>query len=224
MLMAGSDAARDQRLIALEVDQTNGGTIADQNITVAALESGACDDGASARTTAVVDPGGDRGQPGPTILVGKRNAVVHLVDVGSRVKPVGIFELPSQPRGEKCANGRLAASRNPHDDHHRGAWRRSVFRRRGLQGHQAAPADAAARSMNQWRRPTGRTTRCGKCPVSGLGAGDNLPLFLSRNQECDIAAAVERRISQRDARLGFRANDSDRPSSRFPQRRLTGEQ
>ena len=65
---------------------------------------------------------------------------------------------------------------------------------------------------------------CGKCPVPGLGAGNDASLFLSRHHECDIAAAVERRIGQRDARFGFRANDSDHPPSRFLQRRLTGKQ
>ena len=57
--MTGGDTAGDQRFIALEMDQTNVGTIADQNITVAALQSGACDRAVSARTTAVVDKSGD---------------------------------------------------------------------------------------------------------------------------------------------------------------------
>jgi hypothetical protein len=65
---------------------------------------------------------------------------------------------------------------------------------------------------------------CGNRPVSGLGTSDDLALLLSRNHERDIAAAIEHRIGQRDARLGFCANDSDRPSSRLLQRRLTGEQ
>ena len=43
MLMTGSDAACDQLLIALEIDQTNVGTIANQNIAVAAFQSRACD-------------------------------------------------------------------------------------------------------------------------------------------------------------------------------------
>ena len=83
---------------------------------------------------------------------------------------------------------------------------------------------AAARSINQCRRPTGRTSRCGKRPVSRLGASDDVPLFSSCHDECDIAAAVERRIGQRDARLGLPADDRDRPPPRLLQRRLTGEQ
>ena len=161
---------------------------------------------------------------GQRSVVGERNTAMHLVDVGSRVKPIGILELPSQARSEECADGRLPASRNPHDDHHRGSGRGSVFRRRGLHGHQLARSGAAARSVNQWRRPTGRIRRRGNRPVSRLGAGDDLPLFLSRHHERDIAAAVERRVGQRDAGLGFRANDGDHPPSRLLQRRLTGEQ
>ena len=62
MLMTGSDTARDQLLIALEIDQTDVGTIANQNIAVAALQSGACDDAVCARTTAVVDRSGEDGE------------------------------------------------------------------------------------------------------------------------------------------------------------------
>jgi hypothetical protein len=64
----------------------------------------------------------------------------------------------------------------------------------------------------------------GNYPVSRLGAGDDLPLFSPRHYERDIAAAVERRVGQRDAGLGLRANDGDHPPSRFLQRRLTREQ
>ena len=60
VLMPGGDAARDQGLVTLEIDQTNVGTIADQNIAVAALQRGTCDDAVSARSTRLVDPGGDR--------------------------------------------------------------------------------------------------------------------------------------------------------------------
>ena len=65
MLMTGGDTARDQCLVTLEVDQTDVYTITDQNIAVAALQRGACDDAVSARMTRFVDPGGDRAQPGP---------------------------------------------------------------------------------------------------------------------------------------------------------------
>ena len=44
MLMTGGDAAGDQLLVALEVDEADVGSIADQNIAVAALQRGAGDD------------------------------------------------------------------------------------------------------------------------------------------------------------------------------------
>ena len=44
MLMTGGDTAGDQLLVALEVDEADVGTIADQNIAVAALQRGAGDD------------------------------------------------------------------------------------------------------------------------------------------------------------------------------------
>ena len=72
--------------------------------------------------------------------------------------------------------------------------------------------------------PNRANRRCGKHPISRLGAGDDVPLFSSCHDERDIAAAVERRIGQRDARLGLCANDGDRPPPRLFQRRLTGEQ
>src|SRR5271168_269356 len=96
MLVAGGDTACDQRLVTLEVDQTDVCTITDKNIAVAALQRGTCDDIMSTRTTRLIDPGGDRVQPGPPILVGERNAAVHLVDVGSGMEPIGVLEFPLQ--------------------------------------------------------------------------------------------------------------------------------
>jgi hypothetical protein len=46
MLMPSSGAAGDQLLGAVEIDETEVGTIADQNITVAAFQSEACDENA----------------------------------------------------------------------------------------------------------------------------------------------------------------------------------
>ena len=99
---------------------TNVGTIANQDIAVAAFQSRACDNAARAQTTVAVDPSGDRVQPGPTILVGERNTVVHLLDVCSRVKPIGVLELPSQARSEKCADGGFPRARNSHHNDRRG--------------------------------------------------------------------------------------------------------
>jgi hypothetical protein len=99
MLVAGGDTARDQCFVALEVDQANVRAIADQDIAVVALQRGTGDDAVSARTTRLVDPGSDRAQPRPTILIGEGNTVVHLLDVGCRVEPIGVLEFPSGAKG-----------------------------------------------------------------------------------------------------------------------------
>jgi hypothetical protein len=64
----------------------------------------------------------------------------------------------------------------------------------------------------------------GHRPISGPGARDGVPFFLPGHYERDIAAAIERRIGQRDTWLRFCADDSDRPPLALPQRRLTREQ
>src|SRR6185312_16655319 len=105
----------------------------DQHIAVAALERGARDDAVPARTTRLVDPGGDRILPGPTITIGKRNAIMHLVDVRSRMKPIGVLELPSEMGSQQRSNGRLPAARNAHD--HQDGNRGSTFRGPGFASH-----------------------------------------------------------------------------------------
>src|SRR5262245_8868292 len=100
MLVPRGDATRDQRLLAREVDETDIATRADQHVTVPALERRARDDAMSAAAPNLVDPAGDRVQPRPTVLVGERDALVHFLDVGGRVKPVAILERPVQAPGE----------------------------------------------------------------------------------------------------------------------------
>ena len=60
MLVPGGDTTRNQRLITLEVDQTDIGAITDEDIAVASLERRAGNDGTSTRGTRLVNPGGDR--------------------------------------------------------------------------------------------------------------------------------------------------------------------
>src|SRR6476620_4119566 len=101
MLMPRGDTARDQGLVALQIDETDVGPIPDQNIAVAALQGGARDDAMSTRAARLVDPVGDRMQPGPTVLVGEWNAAVHLVDVRSWMKPIRVLEFPSETGSKK---------------------------------------------------------------------------------------------------------------------------
>src|SRR5215467_809992 len=69
------------------------GSITDQHISIAALQRRTGNDAVPARTTHLINPGRDRAKPGPAILVGQRNTLMHLVDIGWGVKPIGILEL-----------------------------------------------------------------------------------------------------------------------------------
>ena len=129
MLMTGGNTTCDERLVAFQVDQADVDATADQNIPVAALQRGAGDDGVSARKARVVDPAGDRRQPGPAILVRERDAAMHLVDVGGRMKPIGVLELPPKARREQRSDRRLARPRYAHDDHNRDSRGCSAFPR-----------------------------------------------------------------------------------------------
>ena len=94
MLMTGSNAPRNHRLVALETNQIDVGTIADQDVAIPALERRASDNAVPAFLTTLVDPGGDRFEPRQTVRVAQWNAVVHFLDIGGRMKPIWIFEFP----------------------------------------------------------------------------------------------------------------------------------
>src|SRR5512144_2283428 len=74
VLVTRGDAPRDQPDIALEEDEANVRAVADQDIAITALECRAGDHAAPAGTALAVNPGGDRLEPRPAILIGKRNA------------------------------------------------------------------------------------------------------------------------------------------------------
>ena len=78
------------------------------------------DNAARAQTTGAIDPSGDRVQPGPTILIGERNTVVHLLDVGSRVKPIGVLTPSAGAKREVrrwwiSPSPKLPSQRSPRD-------------------------------------------------------------------------------------------------------------
>src|SRR5579872_1838415 len=104
MFMTNGKTAGNQCFVTLQIDQTNVCAVADQNIAVATLQCGARDDTMCARAARLVDPASDRAEPGPTVLVAERNAVVHLVNVRRRMKPIGILKLPSQTAGKERPN------------------------------------------------------------------------------------------------------------------------
>ena len=109
-------AAGDQLFASFEIDEAHVPAFADQNIAVAALERGAPDDAACRRGARLVDPGGNRAQPRPAVLIGQRNALPHLVDVRRRMKRIGVAELPLERSGEERSDSRFAASGNAHHD------------------------------------------------------------------------------------------------------------
>jgi hypothetical protein len=133
----GGDAARDQRLIVFEIDETNVGS----------------DGAVSARTTAVLDPN-DCLQPCRRSASVSGTPLYILLTIGNRVQSIGILVLPSQARSEKCADSRLPDPENPHDHRYRRTGR--FFRRPGLGEHHAARSAAAARSVNDALANTGQ--------------------------------------------------------------------
>src|SRR5262249_32287224 len=102
------------------------------------------------------DPGGNAVQPGPAVLIGERQAAVHLLDVGRRVEPVALLEDPVQPVCEHRRNRTLAAARDAHhhDDGNIPWWRSGV----GL----GFLASCLARATR--RRPPITRRSCG-CPL-----------------------------------------------------------
>src|ERR1700726_3492727 len=58
--------------------------------------------------------------------------------------------------------------------------------------------------------------------IAGPGARHHIAFSCSGRKECQIATAVERRIGQRNAWLGVRAEHRDRPPPLLLQRRLSG--
>src|SRR5689334_23192869 len=85
-------------------------------VAIGALEGRAGDHPMLAAPPLMVDPGGDRIEPGPAVGIGERRAGAHLLDVLQRMKAVTVPEGPSEALGEALADRRLAAARHTHDD------------------------------------------------------------------------------------------------------------
>jgi hypothetical protein len=122
MVMTGGETACDESFVPLEINQADVRPVPNQDIAISSFQCGTGNDAVPARSARSVDPGGNRVQPGPAILIGKRNAGVHFVDIGRRMKPVCIFEFPAKAQSEKRSDRRFPASRNTHHDHNYGGW------------------------------------------------------------------------------------------------------
>src|SRR4051794_9586804 len=99
----------------LEVHEEGRRRIA-EHVAVGPLQCGAGDDGR--RTFVVLDRDQlrDRLEPRPAVLVGQRDALLHLLDVLAGVQGVALDELAVQLVGQLFADGGLPGPRDPH--HH----------------------------------------------------------------------------------------------------------
>src|SRR5262249_31554519 len=115
------------------------------HVAVAALERRAGHDAGRARVAMRFDPGSDRFEPGPAVVVGERLTAAHLLDVGRRVKAVGVAKRAIEPRRDQLADGRFAGARdaNPHDRGHA----------RNRLRHHALPAPPGSRGLPGSRWP-----------------------------------------------------------------------
>jgi hypothetical protein len=121
MAVARHQSRDDERLIALQIDEADIGPIADDDLPVAPFECRAGDDAVLFVAPPLVDLPGDRREPGNTVGVVERNAVLHLSDVAGAVEIVGIGERPAQTPGQHGADRGLAATGDDHD--HDNGWR-----------------------------------------------------------------------------------------------------
>src|SRR6266571_2631716 len=130
--VAGGHASRDQRLAALQIDETYVPAAVDDDVAIAALERRAGEHDVPAGAARFVDERGDGVEPRPAVLVGERDALVHLLDIGGRVEPIAVLEFPAEAPGQQRADGALAGARDAHDDEGGDARGRRPLRRSGL--------------------------------------------------------------------------------------------
>ena len=114
-------AGSNEGLCASEIDEAHLGAASAQAVAINALQGRARDDRRDARAALLVDEAADRREPGPAVLVGQRCSAPHLLDIGRWMKTVGVAERPSEYPREALARGRLAATRNPHQQQDRRA-------------------------------------------------------------------------------------------------------
>src|SRR5690242_7711356 len=86
MAVTAGQAPRDQRRIALEINEADIGPAADQDAPVASLQGRAGDEGVPLRLADLVDEIGDRLQPRPAIRIAQRNTGMHLLDIRRGMK------------------------------------------------------------------------------------------------------------------------------------------
>ena len=105
----------DQRRIADRCSSRTAGRPASSRLAVDALQRRAGDDAALARRRRRIQPGADRVQPGPAVLIGQRLAAAHLRDVAGGWKASASAKGAPSRRGEQAADGALAGAGDAHD-------------------------------------------------------------------------------------------------------------
>src|SRR5690606_30286471 len=116
MLTSRRETARDQVLVAAQVDDAGVAVALHENIAIGALERGAGHDHARAVRAPAADLRGDGVQPRPPVLVGQRDAGAHFIDAALGMETVAILDDPSQPPAQRARDDAFARSRHAHDD------------------------------------------------------------------------------------------------------------
>src|SRR5215467_8330598 len=116
----------DQVAIAFQENQAYVPPVTDQNVAVDTLESGTGHDAVPAGAPGGIDPVGNGMQPWPTVFISKRLAVVHLLDIGLRMKPVAVLVNPMQALRQHGSDRAFAGPGHAHD-HDRADVIRSRF-------------------------------------------------------------------------------------------------
>jgi len=113
--MAVRDALADQLLGAFEVDEQDGlAGLRRDVIPVASLQGRAGTDGDTLLFSSGVECLSERRQPRPAIVVGQRNAGVHLRFVGLGMVVIAVKKGGVQAPRDGLADHRLAARRHAH--------------------------------------------------------------------------------------------------------------
>ena len=116
ILFACSQARRDQRPLAVQINDTYLRSATGQEIAMAAPERRAGDHAARADLAAAVDPGRDLLKPGPLVTVIEWMGGVRLTDVRCRMELVTFLEWPAESLGKRCCDRRLTAARDAYDN------------------------------------------------------------------------------------------------------------
>jgi len=110
-----AQALADENGQAFEVDNFDG-EIFREALTVGLLERGAGEDHILPFRVQGHEAGMDCSEPRKTVGVRQRNAAAHFGDVFGGVKLVGFEKHPSQPLGQKFADGAFAGAGDSHEE------------------------------------------------------------------------------------------------------------